>query len=229
MNNDLLKTKINEARNKLPRETREAIDNVNWKTKILELREKKGYSYTQLDDLEIETELLLCGILNPEDYPNELGKRMNLSQEEVRELVDEINRDIFQKIKQELIKILEYKEKKESVPSIHEIQPAERKIFKETGIEIMPEELSNGKTEEKNEEISKAPIKPLEKINSTTPKKDEVDERFLPSEKFFNSFKSKDTRTEHSLNNSNEKGAINMPPPPKPNAPKIDPYREIPE
>ena len=72
MNSDtvnLLKIKIEQAKRKLPFETVNAIDAVDWKAAILELRAKKGYNFEQLGDLETETELLLAGLVSPEDYP----------------------------------------------------------------------------------------------------------------------------------------------------------------
>ena len=71
---DLLQIKIEKARAELSEESRQAIDAINWKNVIVGLRAEKGYSFTQLEDLELETELLLCGLLNPEDYPKELEK-----------------------------------------------------------------------------------------------------------------------------------------------------------
>ncbi len=80
---DLLQIKIDEAKSKLPKETLEAISAIDWQAVIIGLREKKGYSFEQLGDLEIETELLLCGLLSPTDYPKELERRMHISKAQV--------------------------------------------------------------------------------------------------------------------------------------------------
>lgn len=109
--NDLYQKKIDEARTKLPKESREAIDNFNWKLMILGM---KNYTEDQLDALEIETELLLYGITKPEDYPYELEKRMGLSQEDTKLLVEKLNRTIFERIKEELELILEKKRRFEN-------------------------------------------------------------------------------------------------------------------
>ncbi len=79
---DLLQIKIEQAKARLPKETLEAIESVDWQAIILSLREKKGYNFEQLGDLETETELLLCGLLNPKDYPGELERRMRISKTE---------------------------------------------------------------------------------------------------------------------------------------------------
>lgn len=97
---DTLQPIIIEARNNLTRETRESIDSVNWKLIILEMAGK--YNEEQLVTLETETELLLCGILSPEEYQKELGSRMMLTKEEVSLLLEEMDKLIFKKIQGEL-------------------------------------------------------------------------------------------------------------------------------
>src|SRR3989339_153420 len=100
---DLLQIKIEKAKAELPEDTQNAINAVDWKAVIFSMREKRGYSFEQLGDLEIETELLLCGLLGPENYSKELEKRMRLSKAEVNDLVREMNDRVFAKIKENLI------------------------------------------------------------------------------------------------------------------------------
>ena len=71
---DLLQIKIEKAKAALPAETVNATAAVDWKAAILGLRGKHGYTFEQLGDLELETELLLCGLLTPSDYPKEIKK-----------------------------------------------------------------------------------------------------------------------------------------------------------
>jgi len=106
---DTLQTKITEARNLLSKESREAIDNVNWKLTILGMDKK--YNSEQLENLETETELLLCGILNPEDYPVELQNRMQITKGEVGLLINEMDKLVFKKIQEDLEKRLTGKDK----------------------------------------------------------------------------------------------------------------------
>jgi hypothetical protein len=118
---DLLQIKIDKAKRELPEETRRAIDAVQWKITILEMRAKKGYTFEQLGDLELETELLLCGLLTPADYPKEIEKRMGISKVQASDLVNEMNELVFKKIREELIKSAEQKkslEKSSIIPKI---------------------------------------------------------------------------------------------------------------
>lgn len=106
---DLLQIKIERAKALLPDEAQNAIAAVNWRTAILELRAKRGYTFEQLGDLEIETELVLSGLVKGEDYPKELAERMKISRREADEVVSEMNTLVFEKIKEELIKNTEKK------------------------------------------------------------------------------------------------------------------------
>ncbi|MFN4181576.1 MAG: hypothetical protein ACK4FA_02690 [Candidatus Paceibacteria bacterium] len=102
-NIDLLKIKIEKARESLPNETREAIDAVPWRDVIYEMRERKGYNLSQLEDLELETELVLCGLVSPQEYPQELSVRMQLPEPQVQALVEEMNERVFKRIRDELV------------------------------------------------------------------------------------------------------------------------------
>jgi len=99
---DRLQTKINEAKALLRKESREAIDAVNWKYVIQGINEK--YSTEQIEDLTTETELLLCGLLKTEDYPKELQTSMLLTRGEVDLLINQLDILIFKKIQAELEK-----------------------------------------------------------------------------------------------------------------------------
>ena len=104
---DPLLLKISEARNNLPDETINAIDSVDWKSAILGMRQKNGFTFEQLGILETETELLLCGLTDPEDYPNEIQNRLGIGEKETETLMMEMNNSIFQKINEEFIKNIE--------------------------------------------------------------------------------------------------------------------------
>jgi len=101
---DILQVKIDKAMQALPRATRKAIEAVDWRAVILGMREKKGYNFEQLEDLELETELALCGLGKPEDYPQRLEESLEIPRSQVDLLVSEMNEFVFKKIREELIK-----------------------------------------------------------------------------------------------------------------------------
>ncbi len=205
---DLLQIKIDKAREELPEESRQAIDAIDWKNIIINMRVEKGYSFTQIEDLEIETELLLCGLLSPEQYPKELEKRMGLPKAQVDVLVNEMNEKIFSKIRQELIKIIDKKETSENKQTAEE--PIEDLSMPETTLE-------NGKPVESREEL----LKNIENPTKTPS---------ILVQRLSGAFKTEPVDTDHSLNklrsstpsspSSSEKRAMGS---------SIDPYRETPE
>ena len=207
---DLLQVKIEKAKVALPTETVNAIATVDWKAAILGLRRKHGYSFEQLGDLELETELLLCGLLTPEDYPKELENRMNIGKAAANELVNEMNDLVFKKIREELIKNVERK-----------------KIFakKETSEESKGQSLKNSPRTvlEKKENLPVVALPTVPRTQMMQAEKLELKEAHpILAQKLSNSFKLPMTETEHSLNNISKNSGI-------PIKPNIDPYREIPE
>lgn len=139
---DLLKIKIEKAKRELPEESRSAIDAVDWKTAILEMRTEKGYSYAQLEDLEIETELLLCGLISTKDYPKEIEKRLNIPRAQVNELVNEMNEKVFKKIREQLVKNIDSKKVIENIPvNKTQVEKTESVVKKETP-SILSQKLS---------------------------------------------------------------------------------------
>lgn len=216
----------------LSEESRHAIDAVDWRTIILGMRAEKGYSYAQLEDLELETELLLCGLINPEDYPKELEKRMGIPKAKIDELVNELNEKVFKKIREELVKTIERKkmsensktnETKENFKKEEEPIESREELLKNIentstgnvenivlqGKEILAQkELPVGnkdKQENKGEPLKNSPRVPLG--NS------------ILEQKLSGAFQIPTTETNHSLGNLSSSN--------KPSTtPKVDPYRE---
>lgn len=211
---DLLQIKIDKAREELSEESRQAIDAIDWKSVIIGLRVEKGYSFTQIEDLEIETELLLCGLINSDDYPKELEKRMGLSKAQVDELVNEMNEKVFNKIREELVKIIERKKLSGNKEMSKENYPKTSSV-EEQPIEISGTSTDNGKPIESREEL-------LNKIENPakTPS--------ILTQKLSGTFKIPTTQTEHTLENIT-KETPSIPTKQNVGTPTIDPYREIPE
>ncbi len=172
---DLLQIKIEKAKAELPEDSRRAIDAVDWKSTILGMRTEKGYSYEQLEDLETETELLLCGLINPEEYPKELEKRLGMPKNKIDELVNDMNEKVFKRIREELVKIIENRKPKDE--SKIEAPVKDREIIENR------ENLLN-KIENPT---------PIQTMNKETPS--------ILSQKLGGSFQATTKETDHSLGN----------------------------
>ena len=103
---DILQIDIDRARLFLSDDTKKSIDSVDWKAAIFKIGERGGYTQDQVDDIEIETELLLCGISGTEEYQKELENRLKVPKSQVELLINDLNESVFKKIQEELIKNL---------------------------------------------------------------------------------------------------------------------------
>jgi hypothetical protein len=243
---DMLQIKINKAKEELPKETIRAIDSVDWKGVILGMREKKGYNLEQLEELELDTELLLCGLLKPENYPKELEEGMKIPKPQVDLLVSEMNEFVFKKIREKLIQDTEKEEmfikkvaegneipieiiprpeipntKNPGVEAEKIIGKSESSVLRKAGIEIEPIHYSTPVVTQKTNE----PIKtiPTPNIPNQNPEKENT-ARSIPFQKLSGSFQIPTTKTEYSLSNLSKqenKNETKIPSAPT----KIDPYR----
>jgi hypothetical protein len=207
---DLLKIKIDQAKANLSEDTLDAIAAVDWKGAIMKLRQEKGYTFEQLGDLETETELLLCGLTTPEEYPKELKKRMGLSEAEASEVVDTMNDLAFQKIQAALVKNIE-REK------LTKVKPEQKPAPSTPVIPDIKIPAVNTESTPAPKESSAVPHPP----EKNTTEKEETHP--MLTQKLTSTFKVAPTETKYSLDNITRSTPASTYPP------KSDPYREIPE
>ena len=210
MNNaDPLQIKIEEAKAQLSKETLDAINSVDWRGVLSDMVGKKNYSIDQLDDLETETELLLCGLITPANYPRELESRMGISHAQAMELVNEMNEKVFKKIRDKLIENTERK-----APAEKTKEPSAVKIAD------IPQ-AENGEKLESREEI----LARLEQPEIAAPHP-------ILAQKLAGPMQIPSSKTIHSLDNlSRPTETLDKTSEAKPMAKKyeVDPYREVPE
>lgn len=229
-NIDLLQVKIEKAREKLPKETREAISSVNWRGVILSMKDKKGYNLEQLSALELETELLLCGLVNPLNYQQELEMRMGIHKSQSEILVNELNELIFKKIKDSLISISSKKKNISSIEietvvpkrdfTINNIKQEEKEVLTNAGIEVVVDKKeSNVKKEEPLENREDMLVKVENPVPTTIPKTTNS----ISAQKLAEPFKMTKTQTEYSLNNITKQNTDELSQ--KTETKKVDPYR----
>ncbi len=255
---DLLQINIEKAKRNLPLETINAINAVDWKAAILGLRGKYGYTFEQLGDLELETELLLCGLVNSEDYPKELSKQMGISKSAADELVNEMNNVVFKRIRGELIKNTERKKifaNKSNFSPLLEGEgtgggnsefksPPRSDLDRSTpppqgGEEIPPPSTDTSILNTAGIEIVENKNLLPEVVPANVPtninredilKKIEKPEAVHPilAQKLSGSVQIPTIKTEHTLDNIT-KTPVPQSPSVKPKIPNVDPYREMPE
>lgn len=233
---DALQIRIEKAKADLPQETLQAINAVDWRNALLEIKTKKGFSIEKLEDLELETELMLCGLSNPSNYEKEIRERLDLSPMEAKDIVTEMNDKVFKKIRDAFAKIMEEKNSKIE----NEVKVSETKedmsVLKQAGIEVIDnQEIQKDfvNKEEKGENLYGLDranmlneVEHPELIQKTAPT--------IAMQKLSNSFNIPTTKTEYSLDNMTKEGDKKTTPtitpiqksiPQEKNLPKIDPYR----
>ncbi|HRY30818.1 MAG TPA: hypothetical protein P5328_00260 [Candidatus Paceibacterota bacterium] len=97
----------------LPKSIQEAIVNSHWEQKIRIIAQKNNLVIGDASVLETETFLVMLGITSPRDYMNKLRQELNLSPEVLSKIVNSVEEEIFQNIKQQLIELEEEEKKAE--------------------------------------------------------------------------------------------------------------------
>ncbi|MFA6257133.1 MAG: hypothetical protein WCT29_02865 [Candidatus Paceibacterota bacterium] len=225
---DRLQVKIDEARKKLPEITRQAIDAVDVKEVIWEIHKENKYDLTQLGDLELETTLLLCGLIEPDDYPKDIQERLGISENEAGDLVKLMNEKVFKKIRNKLIENTKQKpDSREKAPAVPASEISNQEL-KKAGIEVMPSASpvpSNEVKPETREEI----LKRLEQPEIAAPA---GGSHPILAEKLSGPMQIPSSATVHSLDNLTKPAATPAATSTKAPAPQkydVDPYRELPE
>jgi hypothetical protein len=236
---DFLQVKIEKAKMQLPKETLQAINNVKWENIILSMKESKNLNFTQVEDLLLETELVLCGLVKTEDYPKEITNRLRIPKAKTDEIINELNEKVFKKIRQELIKIKELNQKfgnREQILSNNtevveqeapnkEIEKQEKEILTTSGIDLLKEEtpkaVNKENTESNEENLVEKRGEMLENITNPEEIKNNPKIANILEKRLNSTFTLPQKNTEQ----KEEKIDFLV----KKSIPKIDPYREIPE
>ena len=215
-------------------ETKQAINSVDWKQAVIDIKTKYNFNLIQLEDLETEMQAVFSGTAKPENFQNEIKTKMDITDAQAQEVANEVNEKVFKKIRTNLVQIVA----KENAPDT-ELQE-EDSVLKDAGIELIKENAvkiniaENDASKEKREDM----IKDVEKPELILPvEKKEERVKLAPDflgAKLAGNFKLNPERTEYSIGNMTkdvEKKLPEMAVPreEKTHFPKVDPYRELPE
>lgn len=99
---------IKEQMKKLPEEIRNIFTDPTLGDKILEIGRKNGIiNIEQLGTFQIETNLVMLGLVHPDEYPDELKNQLNLSDEIINNIVNDVNTQILSGIREKLKEVYE--------------------------------------------------------------------------------------------------------------------------
>ena len=96
---------LSEKIEKLPEDVKEAIFGVETSQTLQEIGKKHTLHVDKLGELVNEVGLVMVGITHPKDFIPNLVKRLQVDQLTARNIAEDINKQIFQKVRESLKKI----------------------------------------------------------------------------------------------------------------------------
>lgn len=79
----------------LPEVNQRALRSFDWATELIAIGKQHGLHIDELEDLQIETMLVLVGLVHPNDYESELINRLAISPAEAGKIIADINTHVF--------------------------------------------------------------------------------------------------------------------------------------
>lgn len=122
----------------LPKDLQEAILSVDSAEKIRAIGEKYHLAIDKMGEMADETGLVMLGLTSPREFIPNLASRLNVDKEMARKIAEEINGQVFVRVRESLKKVHAIKEEgggKEEHPQKAEIL---NEIEKEDGKEETP-------------------------------------------------------------------------------------------
>lgn len=89
----------------LPQDLRDAIFSVDTADIIQAIAKRHGLSIDKMGELADEVGLLILGATHPKDFVSHLEKKLDVDVEKVKKIAEEVNTQIFAKIKESLKKM----------------------------------------------------------------------------------------------------------------------------
>ena len=93
---------IKEQMQKIPSEVREAIESSDWERKIFNIGRAHKLHIDDIDVLSMETILTMIGLEHPKDFFDNVKERAEISEDVLLDIIDEVNEQLFTKIRDAL-------------------------------------------------------------------------------------------------------------------------------
>ncbi len=93
--NEKFRSTLAEQMTYLPEITQKALKSFDWATQLLSIGKEYGLHIDQLEDLQLETMLVLVGIIPAESYETELETKLAISPAEAVKIIQAVNTQIF--------------------------------------------------------------------------------------------------------------------------------------
>lgn len=96
---------IEEQMQQIPKEVAEAINQSDWERVVFNIGRKHKLHMDQIDVLSVETILTMIGLVDPIEYVDVIEKRLGLDEEKTMDIVEDVNNQLFYKIRDALKKV----------------------------------------------------------------------------------------------------------------------------
>lgn len=106
-----LKQTIKEEVGKLKKENQEVISAFGWESIAEEIGRKILLSDSEINDLQVETLLVLVGLQDPDEYTQNIENNVGTSKDEAEKINDEVMQKIFIPITEKIIEKIKTSDK----------------------------------------------------------------------------------------------------------------------
>lgn len=96
--NEKIRQQFEEQLAYLPEINQRALKSFDWATELVAIGKTYGLHIDELEELQIETMLLLVGLTSPDDYEKELIERLAISPIEAGKIIEDVNKRVFSPI-----------------------------------------------------------------------------------------------------------------------------------
>ena len=97
----------------LPEDLKDSIFSVDTTSVVNEIGRKYGLAIDKIGDLANETGMVMLGVTHPNEFIGNLADRLDVDKEKARAIAQEINEQIFKKVRDSLRKIHNIREEEE--------------------------------------------------------------------------------------------------------------------
>lgn len=161
---------------KLPQDLRDALFDIDSSGTIITIGEKHKLNVDEMGELADETGQVMLGVTHPNNFISNLAERLGVDKQKAKEIAEDINVNVFKKVRESLKKIHNIRDEKEA----------------KTETPPKPKDLAAGATETREEilkEIERNEAPPAQRIEppvpdilkgSTTPAEEKNEEQKPP-------------------------------------------------
>src|SRR3989339_937760 len=101
----------------LPEDLKDSIFSVDTTSVVNEIGRKYGLAIDKIGDLANETGMVMLGVTHPNEFIGNLADRLDVDKEKARAIAQEINEQIFKKVRDSIRKIHNTREEAEEEPT----------------------------------------------------------------------------------------------------------------